>query len=119
MRSLLRYGLRQEHLLILPCGRPALSISAVVQALEVYLEYHHKQPIWCFDTKDVDSCAELDSELRLAVLALTTQRNIDEAIPQEQLSQARSAVMQIIAQGTVKLSTLQALCLVSQASFLG
>jgi hypothetical protein len=58
-------------------------------------------------------------EVSLAVVALATQLEPGHTLFEEHLGEARRLIMSQIASGTVRLSTVEALCLLSLACFLG
>lgn len=97
--------------------RPSASDIAI--SINFYFKYIHRQPIWCFEREDVSDCAFLPEELAFAVLALTarfTEKREQAALHGEN---AKSLIMLRIANGTVDLTTIESLCLLSYSSFIG
>lgn len=95
------------------------SSSAIAKAIDLYFEYCHRQPIWCFDREDVSDPSYLSEELVCCLLALTSRFSRDRDHLQHYGDSARSLVMLRMANGTVELETIESLCLLSYSSFLG
>ena len=81
--------------------------------------YCHRQPIWCFERGEVSNPDLLPGELACSILALTSRWS--EERDQMRLSgdNAKSLIMLRIANGTVELTTIESLCLLSYSSFIG
>ncbi|KAJ5618181.1 transcriptional regulator family: Fungal Specific TF [Penicillium hordei] len=94
------------------------SSSAIAKAIDLYFEYCHRQPIWCFDREDVSDPSCLSEELVCCLLALTSRFSRDRDHLQHYGDSARSLVMLRMANGTVELETIESLCLLSYSSFL-
>lgn len=95
------------------------SSSAIAKAIDLYFEYCHRQPIWCFDREEVSDPSHLSEELVCCLLALTSRFSRDRDHLQHYGDSARSLVMLRMANGTVELETIESLCLLSYSSFLG
>ncbi|CAG7997731.1 unnamed protein product [Penicillium nalgiovense] len=95
------------------------SSSAIAKAIDLYFEYCHRQPIWCFDREQVSDPSYLSEELVCCLLALTSRFSRDREHLQHYGDSARSLVMLRMANGTVELETIESLCLLSYSSFLG
>ncbi|KAJ5466153.1 hypothetical protein N7530_009940 [Penicillium desertorum] len=94
------------------------SSSAIAKAIDLYFEYCHRQPIWCFDREQVSDPSYLSEELVCCLLALTSRFSRDREHLQHYGDSARSLVMLRMANGTVELETIESLCLLSYSSFL-
>jgi hypothetical protein len=88
-------------------------------ALQVYFERCHRQPIWCFDPHEVGDYDSVTDEVALAVLTLASHFDSENSSYETNLSSARNLVMSRLANGSVQLSTIEALCLISQSCFIG
>jgi hypothetical protein len=95
------------------------SPSDIVVGIALYFEYCHRQPIWCFERDEVNDFASMHDELACSILALTLRfsENADQA--KLYANNAKSLIMLRIANGTVDLTTLETLCLLSHSSFIG
>lgn len=96
-----------------------MSISTLNMAFQIYLDRCHKQPIWLFDPIKSGDYSEVADEIALAVLALAMHFGSAKSSYKKQLINARKLVMLQIANGSVRLSTIEALCLISLSCFLG
>ncbi|KAH6887621.1 hypothetical protein B0T10DRAFT_490102 [Thelonectria olida] len=96
--------------------RPSPSDIAI--SINLYFKYIHRQPIWCFERDEVSDCGFLPEELACSILALTAR--FSEKREQAQLhgENAKSLIMLRIANGTVDLTTIESLCLLSYSSFI-
>lgn len=96
--------------------------DAVIQAINIYFLCSHRQPIWLFETRSQVS-PDSPEELLLVILGLSTQYaphqfSATELQPPASYSDAaRSMIMLKIANSTVDLSTIQALCLLAFSNF--
>lgn len=95
------------------------SSSAIAKSIDLYFEYCHRQPIWCFDRNEVSDPGCLSEELVCCLLALTSRFSRDRDHLQHYGDSARSLIMLRMANGTVELETIESLCLLSYSSFLG
>lgn len=93
--------------------------SRLTQAIDLYFQYCHRQPIWCFDREEVKDPSYVSEELACSIITLTSRfsQERDEMIHYG--DSARTLVMLRIANGTVELETIESLCLLSYSSFLG
>lgn len=93
--------------------------SRVSQAIDLYFQYCHRQPIWCFDREEVKDPSYISEELVCSILTLTARFSQERDEMQHYGDTARTLVMLRIANGSVELETLESLCLLSYSSFLG
>jgi hypothetical protein len=100
-----------------PTSHP--SSSAIAKAIDLYFEYCHRQPIWCFEREEIADPSYLSEELVCCLLALTSRFSRDRDHLQHYGDSARSLIMLRMANGTVELETIESLCLLSYSSFLG
>ncbi|KAJ5612256.1 Aromatic-ring-hydroxylating dioxygenase alpha subunit [Penicillium lagena] len=91
--------------------------TSISRGLDLYFEYCHRQPIWCFDREDVEDTSYLPEELACSILALTSRFSRDRDRLQHYGDSARSLIMLRVANGTVELGTIESLCLLSYSSF--
>lgn len=104
--------------------KPPMEIAR--EGLALYHQYCHMQPLWLFDEEEIacpDNCPE---EVILAILALalrfSKQRRFAERmdlICDKYAESARNHITLQIARGEVQLSTIQSLCLLALANFVG
>ncbi|OAQ75647.1 fungal specific transcription factor [Purpureocillium lilacinum] len=96
--------------------RPSPSDIAV--GIGLYFKYCHRQPIWCFSREDVSDYGTLPGELACSIMVLTSR--FSEKRDQLQLysDSAKHLVMLRLASGTVDLTTIESLCLLSYSSFI-
>lgn len=97
--------------------RPSFTTTA--KAIGLYFEYCHRQPIWCFDRGEVEDQDRLPDELVWSIMALTSRFSQDRDQSQHYDGNAKSLIMLRIANGTVDVSTIESLCLLSYAYFIG
>lgn len=95
------------------------SSSQISHAIDLYFQYCHRQPIWCFDRKDVEDPNYISEELICSILTLTSRFSQERDEMMHYGDTARTLVMLRIANGTVDLETIESLCLLSYSSFLG
>lgn len=93
---------------------------------QLYQRWCHNQPLCLFRQENFpESLRSRDQELRLAINSLTRRFPPGQLTPSTRQeidsisSQSRRLVVERVAIGKVKLSTLQALCLLSVACFAG
>ena len=93
--------------------------SEMAAGINLYFEFCHRQPIWCFERSDVRDFGTITDELACSILALTARfsQKVDDL--QTYGNNARSLIMLAIANGVVGLTTIESLCLLSYSSFLG
>ncbi|CAG7931971.1 unnamed protein product [Penicillium olsonii] len=94
------------------------SSSAIAKAIDLYFEYCHRQPIWCFERDEVSDPSCLSEEIICCLLALTSRFSRDRDHLQHYGDSARSLIMLRMANGSVGLETIESLCLLSYSSFL-
>jgi hypothetical protein len=92
----------------------------------LYFQYCHKQPLWLFDPENFSNLSDIPDEVIFGIssLALRYFRNhtLDDQVNQLCRQYAEAAYSRIsfqIAQGSVNLSTLQALCLIALSEYIG
>lgn len=108
----------------LPLGMPPKDI--VEESIALYFRYCHKQPLWLFDPDDLARPAECREEVVFGILTLAL-RYSDNPFLAERTDQmcrqysetARGLIMLRISQGKVDISTLQSLCLIALAQYIG
>ena len=93
--------------------------SDIAIGIALYFDHCHRQPIWCFGRDDVEDPASLADELACSILALTSRFSDNGDKLRVYGNNARSLIMDRIANGTVGLTTIESLCLLSYSSFLG
>lgn len=81
--------------------------------------YCHRQPIWCFERGEVSNPDLLPGELACSILALTSRWSEERDQMRLNGDNAKSLIMLRIANGTVELTTIESLCLLSYSSFIG
>jgi len=98
----------------------------VVESFGLYLRYCHKQPLWLFDEEDLLKPEACSQEVIFGILALALRYSENpffdgraHKMCREYAEAARGLIMLRIAQGSVQLSTIQCLCLVALANFIG
>ncbi|KAJ5485557.1 hypothetical protein N7539_005545 [Penicillium diatomitis] len=92
--------------------------SRISQAIDLYFQYCHRQPIWCFDREEVKDTSYISEELVCSILTLTARFSTERDELLHYGDSARTLVMLRIANGTVELETIESLCLLSYSSFL-
>jgi hypothetical protein len=86
--------------------------------IALYFKYCHRQPIWCFERDEVGEFAAMPEELACSILALTSRFSQKRDHLQLYGNNAKTLVMLRIANGTVDLTTIESLCLLSYSSFM-
>lgn len=94
--------------------------------VQQYFTYCHRQPLWLFDDNDIPSLVNCTEELIFSLLALAARYSShayfdgqSQVFAHKYGEIARGLIMFRIAQGTVKLTTIQSLCLLALANFVG
>ncbi|KAF2104033.1 hypothetical protein NA57DRAFT_30874 [Rhizodiscina lignyota] len=105
-------GFRSKH------GSLRPSSSVIARAIELYFEYCHRQPIWCFNREEVEDHDRLADDLVCSILALTSRFWRERDQLQDYGDKARSLIMLHVANGTVELTTIESLCLLSFSFFI-
>ena len=95
------------------------SRSEVAIGINLYFKFCHRQPIWCLERDDIEDYASLPEELAYSILALTSRFSDKRDQMQLYGNIAKTLVMLRIANGTVDLTTIESLCLLSYSSFIG
>ncbi|KAJ2905669.1 L-pipecolate oxidase [Zalerion maritima] len=86
--------------------------------INLYFKYCHRQPIWCFEREEVADQGSLPEELASSILTLTSRFSEKRHHLQLYSNNAKTLIMLRIANGTVDLSTIESLCLLSFSSFM-
>ncbi|KAM5378161.1 hypothetical protein ACJZ2D_004619 [Fusarium nematophilum] len=95
-----------------------LPSDTVERALDVYFKHIHRQPLWLFDV-DFTLSPDFAEELICAIIALSMSYSISDFTyadlpgPDSYSEAARKLIMLKIANGSVGIQTLQALCLLA------
>lgn len=99
--------------------------DAIVEVIAIYFQRCHMQPLWLFDRGDLANPEECSEEIILSLLALTLRHSNhtffegrSEALSEKYAQLAREYIMFRIAQGNIKLSTIQSLCMLAFTNFL-
>lgn len=96
--------------------RPSQADVAV--GVGLYFKYCHRQPIWCFEREEVSDHSAIPEELACSILALTCRFHEKRNQLQLYRESAKTLIMLRIANGTVELTTIESLCLLSYSSFI-
>ncbi|OQD68866.1 hypothetical protein PENDEC_c030G00927 [Penicillium decumbens] len=91
--------------------------SQISQAIDLYFQYCHRQPIWCFDREEIKDLSHISEELVCSILTLTSRFSKERDEMLHYGDTARTLVMLRIANGTVELETIESLCLLAYSSF--
>lgn len=109
---------------MLPFAMPPKDI--VAEGINLYFQYCHKQPLWLFDPEDLLIPEKCRSEVVFGILSLALcysknplLQGRTERMCRQYAEAARSYAMFRVAQGTVNLSTMQSLCLIALAEYIG
>ncbi|KAK1569448.1 uncharacterized protein LY79DRAFT_571862 [Colletotrichum navitas] len=86
--------------------------------VDLYFKYCHRQPIWCFERDELGDYDSLPEELASSILALTSRFSEKRDHMQLYSSNAKTLIMLRIANGTVDITTIESLCLLSYSSFI-
>ncbi|KAF7125923.1 hypothetical protein CNMCM5793_002282 [Aspergillus hiratsukae] len=97
---------------------PQPSSLAIARAVDLYMKYCHRQPVWCFNFEEHGDLESLPEELICSIIALTARFSHDGEHGQHHADTAKSLIMLRIANGTVELSTIESLCLLAYSSFI-
>lgn len=95
------------------------SRSDLATGINMYFKYCHRQPIWCFEREEIGRQGSLPEELACSILALTSRFSEKRDHLQLYGNNAKTLVMLRIANGTVDITTIESLCLLSYSSFIG
>ncbi|RFU26534.1 hypothetical protein B7463_g9796, partial [Scytalidium lignicola] len=98
--------------------------DVVLEAVQLYFQYCHRQPLWLFERSDLNHLESCPEEIIFSLLALAVRYSNapffecrSQDFSQKYSEIARGHIMLRIAQGTVQLSTIQSLCLLAFANF--
>jgi hypothetical protein len=100
-------------------GNLRLGRSSMVTGINLYFKYCHRQPIWCFEREELGDYGSIPEELACSILALTSRFLQKGDHVQLYGNNAKTLIMLRIANGTVDLTTIESLCLLSYSSFIG
>ncbi|KAH6670298.1 hypothetical protein F5X68DRAFT_265048 [Plectosphaerella plurivora] len=92
--------------------------SDMAAGINLYFKYCHRQPVWCFERDEVGDFSCLPEELACSILALTSRFSEKRDHLQLYGNNAKTLIMLRIANGTVDLTTIESLCLLSYSSFI-
>lgn len=102
------------------------SPDLIAEMVDVYFQFCHMQPLWLFDRSDLGSPSQYSKEIILPLLALTLPYSTQERFQgkTEELSRhysklGRDHILLQVSHGNVKLSTMQGLCMLAFANFIG
>lgn len=90
--------------------------AEMATGIALYFKYCHRQPIWVFER---DELAAVSEELACSIMALTSRFSRRRDHLQLYGNNAKTLIMLRIANGTVDLTTIESLCLLSYSSFMG
>ncbi|KAJ5630954.1 uncharacterized protein N7484_011054 [Penicillium longicatenatum] len=97
----------------------------VAEGISLYFKYCHKQPLWLFDPDELSIPEACRSEVIFGILSLALRYSNNpflegrtDQMCRHYAEAARSYVMFRIAQGTVDLSTIKSLCLITLAEYI-
>jgi hypothetical protein len=98
----------------------------VAEGISLYFKYCHKQPLWLFEPDELSILEACRSEVIFGTLSLALRYSNNPLLEgrtdqmcRHYAEAARSYVMFRIAQGTVDLSTIKSLCLITLAEYIG
>ena len=98
----------------------------IAEAIALYFQYCHKQPLWLFDVDDFLIPEKSRSEVIFGILCLALRYSSNpflegrtDKLCRHYAEAARSYAMFRISQGTVDLSTIQTFCLIALAEYIG
>lgn len=102
------------------------SSDLVAEMVDLYFQFCHMQPLWLFDRNELSSSNQYSEEVILPLLALvlpysssTRFRGRTEELSRHYSKLARDHILFQVTQGNVKLSTMQGLCMLAFANFIG
>lgn len=95
-----------------------ISSPPVAKAVDLYFQYCHRQPIWCFNYEDLEDMGFLPKELVYSILTLTSRFCAAHDQSQFYSNTARTLIMLRVASGTVDLGTIESLCLLTYSLFM-
>lgn len=124
-RTLMSHGVTSFRTLSMPkFTMPPRELMS--ECIALYFQYCHKQPLWLFDPESFSSSAEMPDEIILGISSLAlrySQNHIRDGQADQLCRQyaeaAHSLISFRIARGSVTLSTMQALCLIALAEYIG
>ncbi|KAL4945532.1 hypothetical protein BDV06DRAFT_26505 [Aspergillus oleicola] len=97
---------------------PPTSSLVIAKAIDLYFECCHRQPVWCFNIKELGNIENHPEELICSILALTMRFSREADQGHRYADSAKSLIMLRIANGTVELATIESLCLLAYSSFI-
>ncbi|KAL4893432.1 hypothetical protein BDV59DRAFT_192981 [Aspergillus ambiguus] len=107
----------------LPLAIPPKDI--ITEAIALYFQYCHKQPLWLFDADDFPVPENSPDEVVFGILSLALRyshnhflgASVDQ-LCRQYADAAHNLIMNRITRGAVRLSTLQSLCLIALAEYM-
>lgn len=93
--------------------------SDITLGIRLYFDYCHRQPIWCFEREEISDYGAVPEHLLCSILALAARFSYRKDQLQRYGAQARQLIMFRIVNGTVDITTMESLCLLSYSSFIG
>lgn len=93
--------------------------SDITTGIRLYFDYCHRQPIWCFERDEIKDTGSVPEHLVCSILALTARFSHRKEALQRYGSSARQLIMHCVVNGTVDITVLESLCLLSYSSFIG
>ncbi|KAJ5682892.1 hypothetical protein N7462_006057 [Penicillium macrosclerotiorum] len=101
------------------------SKDLVSEAVELYFQFCHKQPLWLFDSDNLCFLEDCRHEVIFGILSLalrysnnqSLRGNIDQ-LCRQYADAAHNLIMMRISHGNVHLSTMQSLCLIALAEYI-
>jgi hypothetical protein len=102
------------------------SQELIAEMVDVYFQFCHMQPLWLFDRTDLGSPNQYSDDIILPLLALTLPYSSQDRFQgrTEELSRhysklGRDHILEQISLGNVQISTMQGLCMLAFANFIG
>lgn len=93
--------------------------SDIQEGIGLYFKFCHRQPIWCFERDQVSNHGAIPEELACSILALTSRFSEKRDRLQLYGETAKTLIMLRVANGSVELTTIESLCLLSYSAFIG
>ena len=95
------------------------SPSDIALGIGLYFKYCHRQPIWCFERKEIGDWGSIPQELACSIMVLASKYSERRDQMQAYGRNVKSLIMLRIANGSVHLTTIESLCLLAYSSFIG
>jgi hypothetical protein len=98
----------------------------ISKCIALYFQYCHKQPLWLFNPEDFSNLTNIPDEIIFGISCLALRYSLSHILDGQvdqlyrQYAEAAQSLISIrIARGNVNLSTMQALCLIALAEYIG